>query len=320
MDFIKFAYRGTMRGYDGVLFDVDWVIVPETNSHIEIPTPFRSGYNDAYYPFDLGFVGEIPNRNPQRSRLKLPKRVCPDCRLGTDDWWTNGWPNGTPPVVLEADGFAVGCGPGPRKARGKARGHAFAFGYPAATVSHVGSAPGEAFAEAFAEWTAAATGEAPASSEAPGYPHGTVVGTGSAPGSSSASAYNPDVFGCSDPAVGYPFVWLVDLHAASISAGTCTTAGLCAALNTTYAVEWQSGCHWILLGWTEPCGFSDSLYLDHNPGDPVWYLTFGFAAQYALNTDSEPWHPTAPNTLHLIFASPNCANWPADITIYPIRA
>jgi hypothetical protein len=112
VDLIKFNYIGTMRAYDGSTFRVAWVTVPDDTPVLDLGTPFRSGRNDPFSPFDTGAVGEIPELYPERSRVQLPSRVCHDCRVGDDEWWEDGWPAGTPPVVLAPDGFATGCSGG----------------------------------------------------------------------------------------------------------------------------------------------------------------------------------------------------------------
>jgi len=99
-----------MRAFDGSTFLVDWLFVDEDRPVLDIVTPFRSGRNDDFRPFDTDAIGEIPERYPAVSEHKiLPARICPDCRVGLDEWWTDGWPSDAPPVVLDADGFAEGC-------------------------------------------------------------------------------------------------------------------------------------------------------------------------------------------------------------------
>lgn len=112
VDFIPFAYRGTMRAWDGSTFLVDWCKVPESTPLIPFVTPFRSGRPIPSAPFDDGQVGEICNFNPQRSRARKPDRICSDCYIGDPTWWTTGWPMGTPGVTIAADGWPVGCDDG----------------------------------------------------------------------------------------------------------------------------------------------------------------------------------------------------------------
>lgn len=109
VDFIDYPYVGTMLAFDGSTFDVNWVFVPDSTPIIPFPHPWVSGFNSPLRPLPDGMVGEIPALHPPRSRLPLPARVGRNCYLGSIDYWQNGWPTGTPGVVLAPDGFPVGC-------------------------------------------------------------------------------------------------------------------------------------------------------------------------------------------------------------------
>jgi hypothetical protein len=101
-----------MRFFDGSLVPVQWCIVENPNAPtLQFGTPFVSGRNDPY-GFDLGFVGEVPNHNAANSRLRLPPMYCLGCYAGAQTWWESGWPNGTTPVILDADGWPTECGSG----------------------------------------------------------------------------------------------------------------------------------------------------------------------------------------------------------------
>lgn len=113
MDYIDFPYIGTMRNPDGSTFPVAWVRVPEPNGVFEDPTIYRSGRDSWYAPFDIGEIGEIPERLPTRSALKFPARVCSKCFVGDMAWYEDGYPATATPVVIAPDGFAVGCTTGP---------------------------------------------------------------------------------------------------------------------------------------------------------------------------------------------------------------
>jgi hypothetical protein len=113
MDYIDFPYVGTMRNPDGSTFQVKWVEVPESNAVFSGPTIYRSGRWNWSMPFDVGEIGEIPERLPPRSRLKLPARVCSTCFLGDAAWYEDGYPSYATPVTIAADGFATGCTTGP---------------------------------------------------------------------------------------------------------------------------------------------------------------------------------------------------------------
>lgn len=122
VDYIKFPYKGTMRSYDGSLFDVQWVLQPDESADtLQMVHPFVSGRNDPSMPFDVGDIGEIPSKYPFRDGGLIPSRVCNKCFQGIPYWWENGWPVGTPPLIIDADGFAQGCGP--------AYGAAYDYGY-----------------------------------------------------------------------------------------------------------------------------------------------------------------------------------------------
>lgn len=99
-----------MRAYDGSLFHVDWAIVTDpTATSLSFSHPFVSGRNDPT-GFDTGVIGEIPNKYPPKSKAVPPKRLCVDgCYTGALEWWQSGWPDGTPPVELAPDGWAVEC-------------------------------------------------------------------------------------------------------------------------------------------------------------------------------------------------------------------
>jgi len=99
-----------MRAYDGSTFRVQWVRVSQDADVLDVVTPFRSGRWSPEMPFDQGVIGEIPERLPPRPTIKLvPDRVCKHCYVGSAAFWENGWPTGTPGVVLAPDGFAVDC-------------------------------------------------------------------------------------------------------------------------------------------------------------------------------------------------------------------
>ncbi len=101
-----------MRGWNGVLFEVDWAGVPESNANFDPPTPFRSGVGGPEGPYDLGWIGEIPKHYSPRSRHStVPARVCTNCFLGPVSYWSTGWPAGAPGVLLAPDGWPVSCSP-----------------------------------------------------------------------------------------------------------------------------------------------------------------------------------------------------------------
>jgi hypothetical protein len=111
-----------MRAFDGSLFDVQWVIQEDPDADtLQFVHPFVSGRNDPYMPFDTGVIGEIPAKYGFKSGGIIPARVCNHCFQGIPDWWSNGWPEGTPPLIIEPDGYAQGCGP--------AYGAAYDYGY-----------------------------------------------------------------------------------------------------------------------------------------------------------------------------------------------
>jgi len=97
-----------MRAFDGTLFEVDWVILANPLAQtLPFGHPFTSGFHDPF-KFDVGQIGELPPYLPRRNRLHVPDWVCPDCFCGEPEWWYEGWPDGTPGVVL-LDQFAVCC-------------------------------------------------------------------------------------------------------------------------------------------------------------------------------------------------------------------
>ncbi len=109
MGLIGYRYRGTMRGWNGELFDVDWAAAREDADLFPLPNPFGPGIGGPYGPFDLGWIGEIPMYHPPGSRAVVPDRVCGSCYVGIDPYWRVGWPPTAAPVVLGPDGWPIGC-------------------------------------------------------------------------------------------------------------------------------------------------------------------------------------------------------------------
>lgn len=109
MDYIYYRYVGVMRDFNGNLFPVEWAACDPDADDFPFVTPFRSGIWADSRPFDLGDIGEIPQRFYPGSRAVVPKRVCLSCFVGDISWWESGWPLGTPAVVLAADGWPLPC-------------------------------------------------------------------------------------------------------------------------------------------------------------------------------------------------------------------
>lgn len=108
VDEIPEPYKAFMRWWDGSISEVQWFFTDPDAPVLELPTPFRSGHQTPDWPFDMGCVGEIPERFIRRSTITKPNWVVACCHVGDDIWWDMGWPDGTPGVVL-LDGFAIGC-------------------------------------------------------------------------------------------------------------------------------------------------------------------------------------------------------------------
>ncbi len=107
---IPYPYKGTMRSYDGSLFDVQWVIINDPTARtLQFAQPFVSGRNDPVGNFDTGVIGEIPDQKAPRSDFPNPGSGCAGCYAGIEGWWTGGWPSGTPGVTIGPDGFATEC-------------------------------------------------------------------------------------------------------------------------------------------------------------------------------------------------------------------
>jgi len=70
--------------------------------------PFVSGHHTPDWPYDMGCVGEIPERYVTKVSLAIPDWVKDCCFVGDDVWWESGWPDGTPGVIL-IDGWAEAC-------------------------------------------------------------------------------------------------------------------------------------------------------------------------------------------------------------------
>jgi hypothetical protein len=184
-----------MRDWNGFTWQVDWAEAKEDAAVLDLGTPFRSGYGGPYGPYDLGWIGEIPQYHPPGSRAKLPARVCSVCRCGDDSFWTGGWPIGEPPVSLAPDGWADCC---TGNIVGRAKGLSSALGVGAAITRAVGSAVGSSMAAAVATYPTTSLGVAHGDSTSVALAAYTWHAIGGASGYSVAVGYFAGV----SPAVG----------------------------------------------------------------------------------------------------------------------
>lgn len=106
-------YIGYIRDTADNLYRVAWAQTNANAKTFEKPSIFRSNRYDPNAPWDTPGAGALPtselNWSPYWSS-GVPSRVCGNCYLGDDEWWSEGdWPDGTPGVVLSPDGFATNC-------------------------------------------------------------------------------------------------------------------------------------------------------------------------------------------------------------------
>lgn len=118
VDAIPQPYKAFMRWWDGTMSEVQWFFTDQNAPVLSIPTPFRSGHLTPDWPFDMGCIGEIPERFIRPSTITKPSWVQVCCYLGPNNFWEHGWPPGTPGVQLSPDGFAIGCSHPPQNLGG----------------------------------------------------------------------------------------------------------------------------------------------------------------------------------------------------------
>lgn len=111
MDYIPLPYIAYMRDAGGFLFRVAWA---ECNPGAKVfPSPhcYASSRHDPNLPLGTPGIGELPTDTFEWSPYKsVPETVCGDCYSGVLSWYgPGGWPDGTPGVVLDQDGFSHQC-------------------------------------------------------------------------------------------------------------------------------------------------------------------------------------------------------------------
>ena len=109
-DHLHQPYISNMRDAAGNLFPVAWVLIPD-GKFPPFPTAFGSWlYNPMGKLADVEIGEQVTEELVWSPYKSVPSRVCRDCYVGDSEWFLGDWPDGTPPVAMNPDGFAENCG------------------------------------------------------------------------------------------------------------------------------------------------------------------------------------------------------------------
>jgi len=109
-DHLHQPYISNMRDAAGNLFPVAWVLIPD-GKFPPFPTAFGSWlYNPDGKLAEVSIGEQVTEELVWSPFTSVPSRVCRDCYVGDSDWFLGDWPDGTPSVVMNPDGFAENCG------------------------------------------------------------------------------------------------------------------------------------------------------------------------------------------------------------------
>lgn len=86
-------------GDDSSIFLVDWQWAPDGARPLPFPTAFASDHNDPEHT-DGGQVGEVRKIFYPLAKTFLPGFLKGDHQCGSEDFWQNGWPEGTPGIPI----------------------------------------------------------------------------------------------------------------------------------------------------------------------------------------------------------------------------